>query len=179
MRRVRQARIADGEGDRMSSLYEQWKPAVGDRVRIVERNEMGAATQTGESGTVVGLHPDQPEALCEVRYDAGAAGASGPQTRRHAAAELEPIGTKAGDVEPWEPTVGDRVMTPGGREATVTAIEDRPDGTVCEVEYNHRPGEQAEPMRGMHPLRDLTPTKEPSAEAVEGSARASTVREAR
>ncbi len=151
----------------MSSLYEQWKPAVGDRVRIVERNEMGAATQTGESGTVVGLHPDEPEALCEVRHDAQSGGASGQRTQRHAAAELEPIGTKDATAEPWEPTVGDRVTTPGGREATVTAIDDRPDGTVCEVEYNHRPGEQAEPMRGTHRLSDLTPTKEPSAEALE------------
>ena len=151
----------------MSSLYEQWKPAVGDRVRIVERNEMGAATQTGESGTIVALHPDEPEALCEVRYDAGAGGPTGQGAQRHAAAELEPIGTKDAAAESWQPTVGDRVMTPGGREATVTAIEDRPDGTVCEVEYNHRPGEQAEPMRGTHPLRDLTPTKEPSAEALE------------
>ena len=151
----------------MSSLYEQWKPAVGDRVRIVERNEQGAATQTGESGTIVALHPDKPEALCEVRYDA-----SDGKMQRHAAAELEPIGTKDADNEPWVPTVGDRVMAPGGREATVTSIDERPDGTVCEVEYNHRPGEQAEPMRGMHRLSDLTPTKEPSAEAVEGSARA-------
>jgi hypothetical protein len=150
----------------MSSLYEQWKPAIGDRVRIVERNELGSAVQTGESGTIVALHPDEPEALCEIRYDA-----SDRETRRHAAAELEPIGTK-GDVETWEPTVGDRVLAPGGREATVTAIDERPDGTVCEVEYNHRPGEQAEPMRGAHRLSDLTPTKEPSAEAVEGSARA-------
>jgi hypothetical protein len=151
----------------MSSLYERWKPAVGDRVRIVERNEMGAATQTGESGTIVALHPDEPEALCEVRHDARPGGASGQETQRHAAAELEPIGTKDAAAEPWEPTVGDRVMTPGGREATVTAIEDRPDGTVCEVEYNHRPGEQAEPMRGAHPLRDLTPSVEPSAEVLE------------
>lgn len=156
----------------MSSLYEQWKPAVGDRVRIVERNEQGAATQTGESGTIVALHPEQPEALCEVRYDVASGGVRGRATQRHAAVELEPIGTKDAAAEPWQPTVGDRVMTPGGREATVTAIEERPDGTVCEVEYNHRPGEQAEPMRGTHPLRDLTPTKEPSAEAVEGGARA-------
>ena len=146
----------------MSSLYERWKPAVGDRVRIVERNEQGAATQTGESGTIVALHSDEPEALCEVRYDA-----SDGVPQRHAAAELEPIGTKDDAAEPWQPTVGDRVMAPGGREATVTSIEDRPDGTVCEVEYNHRPGEQAEPMRGTHRLSDLTPTKEPSAEALE------------
>jgi hypothetical protein len=155
----------------MSSLYERWKPAVGDRVRIVERNEQGAATQTGESGTVVALFPDEPEALCEVRYDARPGGAPGQETRRHAAAELEPIGTKDEDAEPWQPTVGDRVMTPGGREATVTAIDERPDGTVCEVEYNHRPGEQAEPMRGTHPLADLRPTKEPSAEALETTTR--------
>jgi hypothetical protein len=151
----------------MSSLYERWKPAVGDRVRIVERNEMGAAVQTGESGTVVALHADEPEALCDVRYDTSDRG-----TQRHAAAELEPIGTKDDATEVWEPTVGDRVMTPGGREATITAIDERPDGTSCEVEYNHRPGEQAEPMRGTHPLRDLTPTKEPSAEALETADRA-------
>jgi hypothetical protein len=130
-------------------------------------NEQGAATQTGESGTIVALHPDAPEALCEVRYDA-----SDGKTQRHAAVELEPIGTKDDAAEPWAPTVGDRVMAPGGREATVTAIEDWPDGTVCEVEYNHRPGEQAEPMRGTHRLSDLTPTKEPSAEALETSDRA-------
>jgi hypothetical protein len=150
----------------MSSLYEQWKPAVGDRVRIVERNEIGAAVQTGESGTVVALHPNEPEALCEVRYDAGECA-----TRRHAAAELEPIGTKDADAEAWEPTVGDRVMTPGGREATVTAIDARPDGTSCEVEYNHRPGEQAEPMRGTHSLSDLSPTREPSVEVLEAADR--------
>jgi hypothetical protein len=149
----------------MSSLYERWKPAVGDRVRIVERNEMGAAVQTGESGTIVALHPDEPEALCEVRYDAPPPGASDQTTQRHGAAELEPIGTK--DADSWEPTVGDRVMAPGGREATVTAIDERPDGMTCEVEYNHRPGEQAEPMRGTHPLSDLTPTTNPSAEALE------------
>ena len=106
----------------MSSLYEQWKPAVEDRVRIVERNEQGAATQTGESGTIVALHPDKPEALCEVRYDA-----SDGKMQRHAAAELEPIGTKDDASEPWVPTVGDRVMVPGGREATVTSIEERPE----------------------------------------------------
>jgi len=156
----------------MSSLYEQWKPAVGDRVRIVERDELGGATQTGESGTIVALHPEHPEALCEVRHDAFPGDASDRGTRRYAAAELEPIGTKDVDAEPWEPTVGDRVMAPGGREATITAIDDRPDGTICEVEYNNRPGEQAEPMRGTHPLPNLTPTKEPSAEAIEGGARA-------
>jgi hypothetical protein len=150
----------------MSSLYEQWKPAVGDRVRIVERNEIGAAVQTGESGTVVALYPNEPEALCEVRYDAGERA-----TRRHAAAELEPIGTKDADAEAWEPTVGDRVMKPGGREATVTAIDARPDGTSCEVEYNHRPGEQAEPMRGTHSLSDLSPTREPSVEVLEAADR--------
>jgi len=65
--------------------------------------------------------------------------------------------------------VGDRVRVgPGGREATITAIDDRPSGTVCEVEYNHRPGEQAEPRRGTYPLTDLTPTREPSSEALSG-----------
>lgn len=155
----------------MSSLYERWKPAVGDRVRIVERNETGAATRTGESGTIIALDSDQPEALCEVQYDASAEGAAGSQTRRHAASELEPIGTKGDGDDTWEPTVGDRVLTPGGREATITAVDARPDGTVCEVEYNHEPGEQAEPMRGSHPLADLAPTREPSAEALEDAAR--------
>ena len=155
----------------MSSLYERWKPAIGDRVRIVERNETGAATRSGESGTIVGLHPDEPEALCEVRYDAPSSGAGSSETRRHAAGELEPVGTKGDDAEDWQPTVGDRVLTPGGREATITAIDEGPNGTRCEVEYNHEPREQAEPMRGTHPLADLTPTREPSAEAVEGTAR--------
>ena len=156
----------------MSSLYEHWQPAVGDRVRIVERNEMGGATQTGQSGTVVALYPDEPEALCGVRYDTESSGARGQETTRHAAAELEPIGTKDGDGEDWEPTVGDRVMTPGGREATVTAIDERPEGTICEVEYNHQPGETSQPQRDWHPLRDLTPTREPSAEALETADRA-------
>jgi hypothetical protein len=168
MRDVLTIRIVDSEGDEMSSLYEQWKPAVGDRVRIVERDELGGATQTGQSGTIVALYPDEPEALCAVRYDAPSSDA----TTRHATAELEPIGTKDDSQEDWEPTVGDRVLTPGGREATVTAIDARPDGTICEVEYNHRPGEQAEPMRDTHPLRDLTPTREPSSEALETADRA-------
>ena len=155
----------------MSSLYERWKPAVGDRVRIVERDELGSATQTGESGTIVALHPEEPEALCEVRYDAAPAGSADTATRRHAAGELEPIGTKGQKAEDWEPTVGDRVLTPGGREATITAIDARPDGTICEVEYNHQPGEAAEPQRGTHPLADLTPTREPSAEVLEGTSR--------
>ncbi len=167
----RQDRIVGQTGGVMSSLYERWQPAVGDRVRIVERNETGAATRTGESGTIVALHPDQPEALCEVQYDAPSDGATSSQTSRHTAGELEPIGMKGDDADDWEPTVGDRVLTPGGREATITAIDVRPDGTVCEVEYNHEPGEQAEPMRGTHPLADLTPTREPSAEALEGSSR--------
>jgi len=154
----------------MSSLYEQWKPAVGDRVRIVERNETGAASLAGQSGIIVALHPNEPEALCEVRYDGGLAGSPDSETHRHAAAELEPIGTKGADAKTWEPTVGDRVLTPGGREATITAIDERPDGTTCEVEYNHEPGEQAEPQRGTHALTDLTPTRKPSAEAVQGTA---------
>ena len=120
----------------MSSLYERWQPSVGDRVRIVERNETGAASLAGQSGTIVALHADEPEALCEVRYDGAS---TNRETHRHAAAELEPIGTKASTAEPWEPTVGDRVIAPGGREATITAIDERPDGTACEVEYNHRP----------------------------------------
>src|SRR5215210_2578903 len=101
---VLRVRDPDTEDDEMSSLYERWKPAVGDRVRIVERNETGAAALAGESGTVIALHPDEPEALCEVRYDGGSAGSPTPETRRHAAAELEPIGTKGADAEPWEPT---------------------------------------------------------------------------
>jgi len=167
----RQDRIVGQTGGDMSSLYERWKPAVGDRVRIVERNETGAATRTGVSGTIVALHPDAPEALCEVRYDAPSTGTASSQTRRHAAGELEPIGTKGDDAADWEPTVGDRVLTPGGREATITAVDARPDGTTCEVEYNHEPGEQAEPMRGTHALADLTPSREPSAEALEGAPR--------
>lgn len=150
----------------MSSLYEHWKPAIGDRVRIVERNETGAASLAGQSGTIVALHPDEPEALCEVRYDGEAVGS---ETHRHAAVELEPIGTKSTDVATWQPTVGDRVLTPGGHEATITAVEERQDGTHCEVEYNHRPGEAAEPRRGIHTLSDLTPTRQPSAEAMEGA----------
>jgi hypothetical protein len=155
----------------MSSLYEQWKPAVGDRVRVVERNETGAAVQTGQSGTVVALHPDEPEALCEVRFDAQSGAALDQETSRHAAAELEPIGTKDRESEGWIPTVGDRVTTPGGREATVTAIDEGPDDTICEVEYHHQPGEVAEPQRDTHALRDLTPSREPSSEAVEGKTR--------
>jgi hypothetical protein len=164
------ARAAGSDGE-MSSLYEQWKPSVGDRVRIVERNETGAASLAGESGTIVAIHPDEPEALCEVRYDGGSGGSGNPETHRHSAAELEPIGLKDDASEAWEPTVGDRVLTPGGREATVTAIDDRPDGTICEVEYDHRPGEPAEPQHGTHPLADLTPTREPSAAAADSNCR--------
>lgn len=159
----------------MSSLYERWQPAVGDRVRVVERNETGAASLAGQSGTIVALHPDEPEALCEVRYDGGvggSGGSGGSETHRHPAADLEPIGTKESQGGDWQPTVGDRVTTPGGREATVTAVEERPDGTACEVELNHRPGEAAEPQRRWYRLTDLAPTREPSAEALEPADRA-------
>jgi hypothetical protein len=88
------------------------------------------------------------------------------EIRRHAAAELEPVGTKDEDSEPWQPTVGDRVAAPGGREATITAIDERPDGTVCEVEYKHAPGQAAEPDRHTYRLSDLTPTREPSSAAL-------------
>ena len=129
----------------MSSLYEQWKPAIGDRVRIVHRDEMGAATQSGESGTVVALYPDEPEALCAVRYDAD----SGDEPVRHAAAELEPIGTKAGDVEAWEPTVGDRVEP-----------MEQPENRTRRIGTEVRSGrEDSEPRAGVFPLkRPLRPS---------------------
>ncbi len=175
-------------GDVMTSLYEHWKPGVGDRVRIVERNETGAATETGRTGTVVAIHGHEPEALCEVEYDGPPGTTRATERQRHAAAELQPIGEATvrndgggrarPDLSPeidtaWRPTVGDRVMVaPEGRGATITAVEERPDGTVCEVEYNHRPGEAAEPQRGNHALHTLTPTREPSAEALEQGGRA-------
>ena len=176
------AKAVGSEGE-MSSLYEQWKPAAGDRVRIVERNELGAPEARGRTGTVMAVHPEAPEALCEVQCDGRAGGSQTAASERFTVAELEPIEETAArlrDVpdrlqneafsdEGWRPTVGDRVTVRGsGREATITAIDARPSGTVCEVEFNHRPGEQAEPRRATYPLRDLVPTREPSSEALTG-----------
>jgi hypothetical protein len=170
----------------MSSLYEQWKPSVGDRVRIVMRDEEGPVLDTGTTGTIVAVHPDAPEALCEVEHDAQ----PGKPTKRdrYAAEELEPIeqtaarapergqrenigqGTATGG--DWQPTVGDWVMVASnGRRAVITAIDQRGGQTVCEVEYDHRPGETADPQRDNFPLRELEPTREPSAEALEAGDR--------
>lgn len=176
-----------GRSATMSSLYEQWKPSVGDRVRIVLRDEEGPVVASGQTGTIVAVHPDHPEALCEVEYDAKP-GASGAQQReRHPAAELEPIEATATRVSrqqrvpqprtddagtDWQPTVGDWVIVAdSGRRAVITAIDQRGNGTVCEVEYDHRPGETADPQRGNHALSDLRPEREPSAEVLQGNSR--------
>ena len=160
----------------MSSLYEQWQPSVGDRVRVVMRDETGAAEAYGPTGTIVSVHPATPEALCEVEYDGG----SGRQS--HAILELEPIeepavrlahgapvaGRSSASGGPaWQPTVGDRVAIAGAERAgTVTAVEDRPDGTVCEVAFDHEPGEPDLPQRRWYPIGELSPVGEPSAAAL-------------
>jgi hypothetical protein len=167
----------------MSSLYEQWRPSVGDRVRVVMRDETGAANDSGPTGTIVGVHPEAPNALCDVEYDARPD--SGPTQGRqtHAASELEPIGEPAvrmvrsererstptaGAGPAWEPTVGDRVAIAGGDLAgTITTVDERGDDTVCEVQYDHRPGEPAQTEAGFYSVRDLTPLREPSAAVLE------------
>ena len=175
----RKAAVAVGLDAEMSTLYEEWSPSVGDRVRVVMRDETGDAEDEGRTGTIVAIIQQTPYVVCTVEYDARA-GASGPEgAREHVESELEPIEATAarlgvGGREPtggtgsaWQPTVGDRVFVAStGRGATVTAIDERGEDTVCEVEYDHVPGETAEPRRGSHSVRDLTPTKEPSAEAL-------------
>jgi hypothetical protein len=168
----------------MSSLYEQWQPSVGDRVRVVMRDETGAANDSGPTGTIVGVRPGAEHALCEVEYDArpDMGPARGRQT--HPASELEPIeepairavrserersAPTAGAGPVWEPTVGDRVAIAAGTLAgTITAVDERGDDTVCEVQYDHRPGEPAQTQTGQYSVRDLTPLREPSAAVLEG-----------
>jgi hypothetical protein len=174
---------AVGSDDGMSTLYERWRPSVGDRVRVVMRDETGAATESGKMGTIVAVHPGAPHELCEVEYDSQAGIGSEDRRQTHAASELEPIteaptrvadairgrlgpSSAGGGGAAWQPTVGDRVALAGGnRTGTITAIDERGDDTVCEVEYDHLPGETSQPQRGSHPIRELTPTREPSAEA--------------
>ena len=164
----------------MGSLYEQWSPAVGDRVRAVMRNETGDAEDEGRTGTIVAVRQATPYVVCDVQYDARP-GASGQQAvGEHVESELEPIeetvarlggggpASPAGTGSAWQPTVGDRVCIGStGRGATVTAIDERGGDTMCEVEYDHRPGEVAEPQRGWHSVRELVPDREPSAEALQ------------
>jgi hypothetical protein len=167
----------------MSSLYEQWQPSVGDRVRVVMRDETGAAIKSGRTGTIVGVQPGTPQALCEVEYDSRPD--SGPTQGRQtlAASELEPIeepairavpserersAPTAGAGPAWQPTVGDRVAIAAGNLAgTITAVDKRGDDTVCEVQYDHRPGEPAQTQWGSYSVRDLTPLREPSAAVLE------------
>jgi hypothetical protein len=163
----------------MSALYEIWKPAVGDRVRITLRDEEGTVMDGGQTGTVVEVHRGTPEALCVVEYD-GQEGAKQDSSRqRHRAVELEPIdetkarvdrdlqASSAEDDADWQPTVGDWVaVASNSRRGVIQAIDERGGETFCEVEYDHLPGQTAEPQRGTHALRDLEPTREPSAEAI-------------
>ena len=163
----------------MSTLYERWSPTVGDRVRVVMRNETGEAEDAGTTGTIVDVRQGTPYVVCDVRYD-GADGSGRPGgLHEHVESELEPIEQTAARFEgaqnptsgaegpAWQPTVGDRVCVGStDRGATVTAIEDRGGDTMCEVEYDHRPGEVAEPSRGWHSVRELIPDREPSAEAL-------------
>ena len=171
--------MAVGLDAEMSTLYEKWSPAVGDRVRVVMRDETGAAEDEGPTGTIVAVRQGTPYVVCDVEYDAGSGAGQAAGTREHVESELEPIeGTVAnvsaarpasadGAGAAWQPTVGDRVfVAANGRGATVTAVDERGGGAVCEVEYDHLPGETAAPRRGAHSVRDLTPTKEPSAEAL-------------
>ena len=170
---------SDGE---MDTVYERWQPSVGDRVRIVLRDETGETTDSGTTGTIVGLRQETPYAICEVEYDAGAGTGAGAGRGTHSEPELEPIeatparvgrraaptGSTSGGDATWEPTVGDRVVVAGGtRTATVTAFDGQGAGTVCEVEYDHESGEHSEPRRGSHPIGELRPAREPSAEALD------------
>ena len=163
----------------MSTLYEQWRPAVGDRVRVVMRDETGDAEDEGRTGTIVSIDQQAPYVVCQVRYDPGSGGGRQDEHGQHVESELEPIEgpvarltsvrgeSTTGAGAAWQPTVGDRVFVAAtGRGATVTAIDERGGDAVCEVEYDHVPGEVAEPRRGSHSVRDLAPTKEPSAEAL-------------
>lgn len=177
------AAAAAGSEAGMSSLYEQWQPAVGDRVRVVMRDETGAAAESGPTGTIVSVRPGAPHALCEVEYDAQSGTGPAHERQTHAAAELEPTEQPASRVirsEPersgptvgagpaWEPTVGDRVtIAAGNRAGTITAVDGRGEEIVCEVAYDHRPGEPEQPQRRSYSIRELTPLREPSAAVLE------------
>ena len=177
--------VAVGLDAEMGTLYEKWTPSVGDRVRVVMRDETGAAEDEGRTGTILDVRQGSPYVQCDVEYDAEPGSSRQAGRRTHVESELEPIGETAvrlgsgpraasgGAGAAWQPTVGDRVVVAAtGRGATVTAIDERGGDVVCEVEYDHVPGETAEPQRHSHSVRDLTPTKEPSADALEDSGRA-------
>ncbi len=175
--------VTVGSDGTMSTVYERWQPSVGDRVRIVLRDETGETTDSGTTGTIVGLRQETPYAICEVEYDASADGGAEPGRGTHSEPELEPIeataargggqqaaptGSPSGMAAAWEPTIGDRVQVAGGtRTATITAIDGQGAGTVCEVEYDHQSGEHSEPQRASHPIGELHPTREPSSEALD------------
>jgi hypothetical protein len=177
---------AVGSDAAMSTPYEQWQPSVGDRVRVVMRDETGAVGDSGRTGTIVSVGRE-PQALCEVEYDAQPGSGPAAERQMHALAELEPIeapavrvmrserrpgGPAAGAGPAWQPTVGDRVATATGNlTGTITAIDERGDDSVCEVAYDHRPGETELPQRGTHPVRELRPTREPSAAVLESDER--------
>jgi hypothetical protein len=176
----------------MSTLYEQWQPSVGDRVRVVMRDETGAAIESGRMGTIVSVRPGSPHVLCVVEYDSQPDMSPAQERQTHAASELEPLeepairvirsgrersGPTAGAGPAWRPTVGDRVaIASGHRAATITAVDERGDDTVCEVEYDHWPGEPEQPQRGSHPVRELTPLREPSAAVLEDDDRPQSAR---
>lgn len=167
----------------MSTLYEQWQPSVGDRVRVVMRDETGAGIESGRTGTIVSIQPGTPHALCEVEYDSQPELSPTRGSQTHTASELEPIeepairamrserertGPAAGASPAWQPTVGDRVaIVAGSLAGTITAVDERGDDTVCEVQYDHRPGEPAQTRSGSYSVRDLTPLREPSAAVLE------------
>ncbi len=174
--------VAVGLDARMSNLYEQWQPSVGDRVRVVMRDETGAAIEAGRTGTIVSVRRD-PQLLCEVEYDSPSGPNQARERQAHSMTELEPVeepailvthrerersGPTAGAGPAWQPTVGDRVVTAVGNLAgTITAVDERDDDTVCEVAYDHQSGEPEQPRRASYSVRELTPLGEPSAEVLE------------
>jgi len=180
LRDDRQVDVVVGSDGDMSTLYERWKPAVGDRVRVVMRDETGAAEESGPAGTIVEIRQGAPYVVCDVEYESDVSGQAG-RRQTHAESDLVPIERtsvgaaetervgRQGTQDVWQPTVGDRVSVASSRRAgTITAIDARGSDTICEVEYDHRPGELAEPERESHPVTALSPTQEPSAEASAG-----------
>jgi hypothetical protein len=169
----------------MSTLYEAWRPAVGERVRLVMRDETGAAIESGPTGTIVGVHPGEPQELYEIRYDGAPDAGPAREPQTHPASDLVPIGGQADRLEQpaqasrapaagsgpvWRPTVGDRVVPGGGRRAgTVTAVEQRGGETLCEVAYDHQPDEPEQPQRAWHSVRELNPIRDPSATVLDDS----------
>jgi hypothetical protein len=167
----------------MSTPYEQWQPSVGDRVQVVMRDETGAAADSGRTGTIVSVRPGEAQALCEVEYDAQPGQSQTPERQTHAMAELVPLEEPAVQVTrrgpersrlteatgpAWRPSVGDRVTIAGAdRAATITAVDERGADYLCEVAFDHLPGESEQPQRRSYSVRELIPTREPSAAVLE------------